>query len=186
MAFLVRSSGEVVKDREIMDEILGTCGVSLECWPVQSTGRISALLSVESPGAAELEEILGEQDRYFQKLREVHGYQTRDLVVVFPELEGLSALLDRFRPIHYHDDDEVRYVVDGEGVFGFVLPDGDQVELLVEKGDFIRVPRLLEHWFRLTEIRRIKAIRYFTGTAGWIPVYTGTPSLFSAETARSA
>ncbi len=186
MAFLIRSSGAVVKDRETMEEILGTCGVSLEFWPVQSSDRTAALLSANSPGAEEMEEILSEQDRYFQKLREALGYQTRDLVVVYPELPGLSAMLDRFRPIHYHEDDEVRYVVDGEGVFGFVLPDGDQVELLVEKGDFIRVPRLLEHWFRLTETRRIKAIRYFTGTAGWVPVYTGTPSLFSGETARTA
>ena len=186
MAFLVRSGGAVVKDRETMEQILGTCGVSLELWPVQSTDRTAALLSRDSPGTEEVEEILSEQDRYFQKLREAHGYQTRDLVVVYPELPGLSAMLDRFRPIHYHEDDEVRYVVDGEGVFGFVLPDGDQVELLVEKGDFIRVPRLLEHWFRLTETRRIKAIRYFTGTAGWVPVYTGTPSLFSGETARTA
>ncbi len=184
MAILVRSTGAVVKDRETMDEILGTCGVSLEFWPVRPTGRVSDLLAGSSPGGEDAEEILAAQDHYFEKLRRNHGYQTRDLVVIFPEMPGLSGILDRFRAIHYHEDDEVRYVVDGEGIFGFVLPDGDQVELLVESGDFIRVPRLLEHWFRLTESRKIKAIRYFTGTAGWVPVYTGTPSLFSPETLR--
>lgn len=156
----------------------------MEYWPVRSTGRTAVLLKENAPGPLEMEAILSEQDHYFERLRESNGYRTRDLVVVFPEMPGLSGLLDRFRAIHYHEDDEVRYVVDGEGVFGFVLPDGDQVELLVEEGDFILVPRLLEHWFRLTEIRKIKAIRYFTGTAGWVPVYTGTPSLFAPETPR--
>jgi len=186
MAVLFRPDGAIVNKREEISSILDTCGISLDFWPVCASGRTETLLGEETLGEEEKEAILSEQDQYFKQLRASHGYMVRDLIVIYPGMPGLSGLLDRFLPIHYHEDDEVRYIVDGEGVFGFVLPEGSQVELLLEKGDFIRVPRLLEHWFRLTGKRKIKAVRYFTGTAGWVPVYTGTPSLFSPSTSSPA
>ena len=64
-------------------------------------------------------------------------------------------------------------IVDGEGVFGFTFPDGSQAELLMERGEYINVPKDTEHWFHLTRAMRIKAVRYFSGTDGWVPVYTG-------------
>jgi 1,2-dihydroxy-3-keto-5-methylthiopentene dioxygenase len=84
-------------------------------------------------------------------------------------------MLAKFDKVHTHSDDEVRYIIDGEGIFGFVLPDGRQVELTVETGDYINVPADTEHWFHLTEKRRIKAVRYFTSAEGWVANYTGTP-----------
>jgi cupin superfamily acireductone dioxygenase involved in methionine salvage len=61
-----------------------------------------------------------------------------------------------------------------------VSPDGQtsqalksQVELTIEPGEYINVPTGTEHWFVLTERRRIKAVRYFAGTDGWVPEYTG-------------
>jgi len=72
-------------------------------------------------------------------------------------------------------DDEVRYIIDGEGVFGFVLPPSlpSQMELTVQPEAYINVPAGTEHWFYLTPQRRLKALRYFTGTEGWTPLYTG-------------
>jgi 1,2-dihydroxy-3-keto-5-methylthiopentene dioxygenase len=43
----------------------------------------------------------------------------------------LNTLLSKFNRCHTHADDEVRYIIDGEGVFGFVRPDGSQVELTI-------------------------------------------------------
>jgi 1,2-dihydroxy-3-keto-5-methylthiopentene dioxygenase len=114
-------------------------------------------------------------DHTFQQLRESLGYQSRDLIVLHPDVPGLDELLAKFERCHTHADDEVRYIVDGEGVFGFVLPDGSQVELLVEPGEYVNVPMGTEHWFHLTKRKRIKAIRYFVDTTGWTPEYTGTP-----------
>lgn len=101
-------------------------------------------------------------DGYFQQLQ-----QTRDLIVLHPDVPNLDELLAKFDRIHTHAEDEVRYILDGAGVFGFVRPDGSQVELTVEAADYINVPAGTEHWFYLTPQRRIKAIRYFTGTAGY-------------------
>ncbi len=174
MALLEKANGELLTEIDDIADILLPAGVSLESWPVLRTSELKTLLS--SPGLtdAEKEAVLSGCDVYFNRLRESLGYQSRDLVVLFPETPGLDDLLAKFHQIHFHEDDEVRYILDGEGVFGFVLPGGEQVALLVEPGDFIRVPKNVEHWFHLTAKRRIKAVRYFTSTAGWVPVYTET------------
>jgi len=44
----------------------------------------------------------------------------------------------------------------------------------VHAGDYIHVPAGTEHWFVLTPARRIKAVRYFVTTEGWVPRYTDT------------
>ena len=93
------------------------------------------------------------------------------LIVLHPEIPNLDAMLAKFNPIHTHSEDEVRYIVDGEGIFGFVRPDETQVELTVQPEEYINVPAGTEHWFCLTAARRVKAVRYFTGTEGWTPEY---------------
>ena len=113
-------------------------------------------------------------DHYFDALRTAEGYTSRDLIVLHPDTPGLDAIMARFDKPHTHDDDEVRYIVDGEGMFGFVLPNGEQLRVTVLPGEYIRVPKHTEHWFELTAVRRIKAVRYFSGTDGWVPRYTST------------
>ncbi|MEC4818987.1 MAG: hypothetical protein SAK29_37790 [Scytonema sp. PMC 1069.18] len=44
---------------------------------------------------------------------------------------------------------------------------------LIQPEEYINVPAGTEHWFYLTSAQRIKAVRYFTGTQGWVPQYTG-------------
>jgi 1,2-dihydroxy-3-keto-5-methylthiopentene dioxygenase len=59
-----------------------------------------------------------------------------------------------------------------------VRPDGTQVELTVQAEDYINLPAHTEHWFDLTPSQRIKAVRYFTTTEGWVPEYTNTEKHF--------
>jgi 1,2-dihydroxy-3-keto-5-methylthiopentene dioxygenase len=179
VARLTDEAGRVYDDpREIARE-LTPLGVRLECFPVDADVALVGLLAEEALDEAGKERVLVAFDSVFARLAREAGYQARDLVVIHPRLEGLGALLARFDRCHRHDDDEVRYVVDGEGVFGFVRPDTSQVELTVVAGDYINVPAQTEHWFRLSPRRRIKAVRYFTSTAGWVPRYTGTEIRFA-------
>lgn len=48
-----------------------------------------------------------------------HGYHSMDLVVLHPGTPGLDEALERFDKPHTHADDEVRYILEGEGLFGF-------------------------------------------------------------------
>ena len=45
------------------------------------------------------------------------GYVTADVIDVFPDTPGLDAMLNRFNSEHWHDEDEVRVIVEGRVVF---------------------------------------------------------------------
>ena len=173
MAVLFRTDKSQMKALPDISRVLAPIGVRLEHWEIPGDQTLERLLSTPRLDPSEQEKVLHFFLPRFDHLKKTLGYQTQDLIVLSPDLPGIEALEEKFRSIHTHDDDEIRYIVEGEGIFGFVLPDGDQVELLVEGGDYINVPRGAEHWFRLTLSRRIKAVRYFTSREGWVPRYTG-------------
>ncbi len=173
MAILSTPDGRQTTDPPTIQEILRPIGVRLEKWEIPESPHAERLLLMDRLSPDESERLLECFDDRFRLLKSSLGYQTRDLIVLYKDLPGLDGLLLKFISCHTHDDDEIRYVVEGEGIFGFVLPSGDQVELTVQAGDYIHVPRGAEHWFRLTSSKRIKAIRYFTSREGWVPNYTG-------------
>lgn len=175
MAVLLLENGRKLTEIDAINTALAPLGVSLKHWPVGNEAELHALLARDALNDEEKEQTLRHFDRYFNQLKDELGYQTRDLIVVHPQIPNLDAMLAKFEPCHTHDDDEVRYIVDGEGVFGFVMPDGSQAELLLKPGEYINVPKDTEHWFHLTAVKRIKAVRYFTSMDGWSPNYTQTP-----------
>lgn len=153
---------------------LAPLGVQLNRWSLGENLQMHRLLAQESLNEAEKKQVLQTLDHYFEELQHNAGYQSRDLIVLHPGVADLSTLLAKFSSSHIHAEDEVRYIIDGEGVFGFVCSDGSQVELTVQAEDYIHVPVGTEHWFYLTSSQRIKAVRYFTTTEGWVPQYTNT------------
>ena len=100
------------------------------------------------------------------------GYTTADVIDVKPETPGLEGMLAKFSREHWHDEDEVRFIVEGRGLFHVSPPGGPVFAIEVEGGDLIRVPRGTRHWFDLCADRRIRAIRLFQDPAGWAPHYT--------------
>lgn len=112
---------------------------------------------------------------YAQKIEEVKqsgGYGKVDVINVNSATPGLDQMLSKFRTEHWHDEEEVRFIVHGRGVYHVHAPDGSVSRLEVEPGDMIRVPHGTLHWFDLCSEREIKAIRFFQDTAGWTPHYT--------------
>jgi 1,2-dihydroxy-3-keto-5-methylthiopentene dioxygenase len=175
MAILQKEDGTLVTEIAAIATILAPLNIHLNQWSVGDNEDTLRLLSQDSLSDLEKENLLQLLDHYFKELQNSTGYQTRDLIVLNAQIPNLEALLAKFEQAHTHGDDEVRYIIDGEGVFGFTLPDGSQVELTVQSEDYINVPANTEHWFHLTPSQTIKAIRYFTSTEGWVPNYTGTP-----------
>jgi 1,2-dihydroxy-3-keto-5-methylthiopentene dioxygenase len=100
------------------------------------------------------------------------GYVTADIIDVKPETPNLDAMLKRFSSEHWHDEDEVRLILEGRGIFHIHPADGPVFALEVEPGDLIRVPKGTHHWFDLCSERRIRAIRLFQDVSGWTPHYT--------------
>ena len=106
------------------------------------------------------------------KLRARGGYVTADVIDVTPATPGLDAMLAKFSREHWHDDDEIRLIVAGSGVFHIHPKNRPIVAIEVVAGDLIRVPAGTLHWFDLCDTRTIRAIRLFRDPAGWTPRYT--------------
>jgi 1,2-dihydroxy-3-keto-5-methylthiopentene dioxygenase len=118
------------------------------------------------------EEILNAYSREIEVLKQRGGYVTADVIDVSPATPGLDAMLAKFNREHWHDEDEVRFIIAGHGLFHIHATNGAVLAIKVEAGDLIRVPQGTLHWFNLCSDRRIRAIRLFQDTAGWTPHYT--------------
>lgn len=172
MAILKLEDGTTFTELTDITRELAPLNVKLNDWRVGEDPQLRQLLARESLNEDEKEQVLTALDGYFEELKRTAGYQFRDLIVLHPGIPNLDVMVAKFDQSHTHADDEVRYIIDGEGVFGFVRPDGSQVELTVQPEEYINVPSGTEHWFYLTSARRIKAVRYFIGMDGWTPQYT--------------
>jgi 1,2-dihydroxy-3-keto-5-methylthiopentene dioxygenase len=129
------------------------------------------------PGVADnasAEQVLSAYAPQIEQLKKRGGYVTADVIDVNADMPGLDTMLAKFNIEHRHDEDEVRYIVAGRGLFHIHPPTGPVVALEVEAGDLIRVPRGTLHWFDLCADRRIRAIRLFQDVSGWTPHYTNS------------
>ncbi len=180
MAILRMEDGRSLTDLEAIAAELAPLNIGLSYWTTGDNSELQQLLQSQTLNDAEKEQVLVSLDHYFESLKTNLGYTSRDLIVLHPDVPNLDGLLSKFNNVHTHADDEVRYIIDGEGIFGFVRPDGSQVELTVQASEYINVPAGTEHWFYLTERSRVKAVRYFVGTSGWTPEYTTTAIKFRA------
>ncbi|MDJ0553791.1 MAG: cupin domain-containing protein [Microcoleaceae cyanobacterium MO_207.B10] len=185
MAILELEDGTIYTQLSDITRELAPLNIQLNYWPVGEDPEVNKLLKKEVLNDQEKEQLLQALDHYFEDLKQTAGYQSRDLVAIHPDIPNLDAMLSKFDKCHIHEDDEVRYIVAGEGIFGFVRSDGSQVELKVQPEEYINVPANTEHWFYLTSEKRVKAVRYFISTEGWVPRYTGTEIRFGLNTVQS-
>jgi len=104
-------------------------------------------------------------------LKKDNGYVEQDEIGLSPATPGLDAICAKFIDEHHHDDDEVRFVLDGEGIFDIRAGDDRWMRVKVEKGDLIVVPAKRHHRFMLTEVQTIRCVRLFKDQSGWVPHY---------------
>ena len=114
---------------------------------------------------------LGDYQGALERLKVARGYVTQDIVELQPSMPNLQAVCDKFKPEHLHRDDEVRFVLEGEGIFDIRTRDDRWMRVEVEAGDLIVVPADLYHRFFLTDRQQIRCVRLFKDAAGWVPEY---------------
>ncbi len=102
-------------------------------------------------------------------LKAARGYVAQDLVTLAPDTPGLAAMEQKFVGEHHHSDDEVRFVLEGDGIFDIRADDDRWMRVVVEPGDLIVVPAGRHHRFLLTERKAIRCVRLFQDAAGWVP-----------------
>jgi 1,2-dihydroxy-3-keto-5-methylthiopentene dioxygenase len=155
-------TNEMVESESGIRSALAGMGIDYERWTLD---RVPPDSSAEAVLAAYADEIVAMKRR--------GGYVMADVIDVNPSTPNLEAMLARFDKEHTHDEDEVRFILAGRGIFFLALEKGI-ASVEVGPGDMLRVPRGTKHWFTLCEERRIRAIRWFQDTSGWTPHYTGS------------
>lgn len=121
---------------------------------------------------ADQETILAAYSHELKPFMEKHGYQTADVINVTPTTPNIQAIREKFMKEHRHSDDEIRFFVDGEGIFWFHLDNEEVIAVTCTAGDFMSVPKNFRHWFDLHPNYFVKAIRIFSNIEGWVPHYT--------------
>lgn len=99
------------------------------------------------------------------------GYVEQDEVSLSPETPNLDAICAKFDKEHYHTLDEVRFVVEGQGIFDVRDAEDRWVRIEVDTGDLIVIPAHRYHRFYLTESKNIRCMRLFLNNEGWAPLY---------------
>ncbi|GDX97286.1 acireductone dioxygenase [Planctomycetia bacterium] len=136
-------------------------GIHYERWPLED--RVDPAAPAEAILAAYAPEI--------DELKRRGGFVTADVIDVRPETPNLDVMLAKFAKEHTHTEDEVRFILQGRGVFHINPGDRPVFAIEVWAGDLISVPLGTRHWFDLCGDRRIRAIRLFQDMTGWTPHY---------------
>lgn len=81
------------------------------------------------------------------------GYKNRDEVTVSPVTMGdvYEEKVKMFFKEHLHEDEEIRYILDGEGFFDVRSQDDEWVRIRLGKGDMIILPAGIYHRFTTDE-----------------------------------
>lgn len=105
------------------------------------------------------------------RIKSQYGYKEEDEVSLSTETPNLEAICAKFDKEHSHTLDEVRFVVEGEGIFDVRDRSDQWVRIFVESGDLIIIPANTYHRFMLTDARNIRCARLFLNHEGWTPLY---------------
>jgi 1,2-dihydroxy-3-keto-5-methylthiopentene dioxygenase len=109
-----------------------------------------------------------------ERLKAECGYQSVDVLRCLPDNPQRQELRRKFLEEHTHEDDEVRFFVEGSGVF-YLRAGGKVYVTLCERGDLISVPAGTRHWFDMGPAPCFTAIRLFMTPQGWVANFTGDP-----------
>lgn len=146
-------------DAAAIGDALGAIGVRFERWPLRPLGAESDILTV----------YVDEIARQTQE----GGYRSIDVARVAPDHPERETMRDKFLSEHTHGEDEVRFFVDGEGLFTLHHA-GRVFNMLCTAGDLISVPAGMAHWFDMGAAPRFTAIRLFVNPDGWIAEFSGS------------
>ena len=105
----IPDENKTLVDPEEIKSTLATIGITYQRWepnhPVTD--------------GAPAEEILDAYKEEIERLKREGGYVTADVIDVDSETPGLDEMLAKFNREHWHDEDEVRFVIQGHGFFTY-------------------------------------------------------------------
>lgn len=152
-----------IEDAQNISRALGAAGIEFERWATNEP----------VPADADQAAVLAAYHDSVTRLMAQGGFATADVVSLRPDSDDIPALRQKFLSEHTHSEDEVRFFVDGAGLF-YIHTAGKVYGLRCETGDLIRIPAGTKHWFDMGAKPDFKCIRLFTNPEGWVAQPTGS------------
>jgi 1,2-dihydroxy-3-keto-5-methylthiopentene dioxygenase len=137
-------------------------GLRFRRWPARAT----------LPAGADQAAILAAYAEEIERVQAGGSYPTVDAIRLTPDHPDRVALREKFLSEHTHGEDEVRFFVEGRGLFCLHL-EGEVLQVLCESGDWIAVPAGTRHWFDMGPEPSFCALRFFDNPEGWVAQFTG-------------
>jgi 1,2-dihydroxy-3-keto-5-methylthiopentene dioxygenase len=150
-------------DGEAIAVALRRIGVRFERWPARPLPK--------EANDREVMELYGPE---IERLRREGAYQSVDVARCLPDNPQRDQMRAKFLNEHTHDDDEVRFFVEGVAMF-YLRVDGKVYMTQCERDDLLSVPAGTRHWFDMGPAPTFTAIRLFTRPDGWVARFTGDP-----------
>ena len=151
-------------DAAIVAAELSQRGIRFQQWPTH--GELDA--------ASSQEEILAAYSAEIAQVQADGGYQTVDAISLGADHPQRAELRQKFLSEHTHREDEVRFFIDGRGLF--CLHIGDEVlQVLCERNDWLSVPAGTRHWFDMGDQPQFCVLRFHGKNPGWLATFTGDP-----------
>jgi len=160
-----KTANQPVSKTSAPDEIknhLAERGISFERWPAK----------VELSKEASSAEILAAYSPEIAATQSKGDYHVVDAIRVTPDHPDRVALREKFLAEHTHVENEVRFFVEGRGLFCLHIKD-EVLQILCEQNDWISVPAGTKHWFDMGANPEFCAIRFFNNPNGWVAEFTG-------------
>lgn len=154
---------EVIRDPAEIAARMQRLGALFERWEA----------NCELQRSSSQDDVLAAYAEPVDRLKIMYGFQSADVISVHADHPQKDELRAKFLGEHIHTDFEVRFFVEGRGLF-YLHPDENVYALLCERGDLISVPDRLKHWFDLGGEPDLKCIRLFTTPEGWVADFSGS------------
>jgi len=147
---------------------LAAVGIRYERWPVR-----------ELPAGADAEAVLETYREEVDRLVGEQGFKVIDVARLSPPAEPddewratAAGARAKFLAEHTHAEDEVRFFIEGSGIF-YLHVDDSVIAVHCDQGDLLSVPALTRHWFDMGTTPDFAAIRFFLDPDGWVGTFTG-------------
>ncbi|CNL39438.1 dioxygenase [Yersinia aldovae] len=150
------------RDAEEIQQQLTAIGVRFERW--QADRELG-----ENP---QPDAVIAAYQHEINRLVAEKGYQSWDVISMRPDNAQREVLREKFLSEHTHGEDEVRFFVEGTGLFCLHLND-KIYQILCEKNDLLSVPADTPHWFDMGSKPNFTAIRVFDNPEGWVARFSG-------------
>jgi len=113
----------------------------------------------------------GEWESQVDKIADERSYRNRDICLVTKEGMGdqYESNLKKFYHEHMHEDEEIRFIIEGSGYFDVREHATDAwVRLHLSAGDMIVLPAGIYHRFSLDMGNKSRTMRLFKDEPKWI------------------